>query len=169
MKLLYCKSKVKKKSSENELKPYKISYFSPSLFRVYKKSEKKSFKVTIVRLWFQLMSFGKGRIYYVEDEQGQVVHTSYVMPKCFKFPYLLENEYTIGPCSTISKCRGQGIYPKVLRYIVSNYGDDNTKYYMVVDSMNSPSIRGIEKAGFERIGGMQTRGAFKRYYIKNEE
>ena len=42
--------------------------------------------------------------------------------------------------------RGHGYYPQLLRYILSKYPDKD--FYMIVDEVNIPSIKGIEKAGF---------------------
>ena len=61
-----------------------------------------------------IMILGKSYIYYSKDNTGKVVHTSYVIPKCIKFPFLSDNDYEIGPCMTIPEYRRKGIYPEVL-------------------------------------------------------
>lgn len=85
--------------------------------RLYISGEIKSFKITLIRLLFMIITFGKSYIYYCIDDSGKVIHTSYVIPKCIKFPFLSDNDYEIGPCMTISEYRGKGIYPQVLSYI----------------------------------------------------
>ena len=68
------------------------------------------------------------------------------MGKTFKFPFLNKGEFEIGPCFTLPKFRGRGVYPSVLIYILEK--NKNSKFYMIVHKNNIPSIRGIEKSGF---------------------
>lgn len=107
-------------------------------------------------------------IFSAYSNDNKLLHTSYVVPKCWKFPFLCDNEYEIGPCNTLQQFRGQGIYPKVLEHIVHTIGTKDTKFYMIVDDKNQSSIRGIEKAGFRRSGIVEIRGMFKQYYIKSK-
>ena len=118
----------------------------------------------VARFCFQWMTFGKARIFYVEDENGNLIHTSYVIPKCFKFPFLKKADYEIGPCHTYSEYRGKGIYPMVLRYITSHVGEQDSTFYMIVDSTNISSIRGVLKAGFVQCGTVRKSRIFKRYF-----
>lgn len=130
----------------------------------YLPQENRSLKTTVVRFYFQLMTFGKARVFYVRDEKGNLMHTSYLVPKCFKFPFMKKNDYEIGPCYTYNDYRGKGIYPEVIRYITQNVGNSETIFYMVVDSENTPSIRGVLKAGFVHCGSIRKSRIFKRYY-----
>lgn len=128
--------------------------------------EEASLKSVLVKIIFQIITFGRARIVYVTDN-GNVVHTSYLIPKCIKFPFLCKGDYEIGPCYTAPSYRGRGIYPAVLRYICTNVGNDNTNFYMIVSDTNAPSVRGIEKASFSRIGYVRV-SRFKRYYLSKE-
>lgn len=166
MKLLYVKNKNFSEKVNNE---FDVLEFRPSIGKIYFKGETKSIKVTIIRIWFQIMTFGKAKLVCAVNKTGNIMHTSYVIPKCFKFPFLNKNEYEIGPCNTIAEFRGQGVYPKVLNYITNTVGTESTKFYMIVDSGNLSSVRGIEKAKFEKIGEIEKRGIFKRYFIKSKE
>lgn len=100
-------------------------------------------------IWY-IITFGRSKKIIVLDCEGQVVHTSRVIGKCFKFPFLSKFSAEIGPCATKPNHRGQGIYPNVLRYILSDGGWK--EYYMLVREDNLSSIKGIEKAGFVRVG-----------------
>ena len=64
-------------------------------------------------VWF-FITRGRTYVYYCFDGQNKV-HQSYVMKKCFKFPFLKKNDIHIGPCYTAEEYRGQGIYPAVLK------------------------------------------------------
>ncbi len=165
MKLLFCKNKSQSIQIENN---NGIKIFVPSVFgKLYISNEIKQFKKTLVRIYFTIMTFGKAKIFYVtSDSDTKVIHTSYVFSRCFKFPFLGKKDFIIGPCFTHPDFRGKGIYPMVLDYIVNLLGEKDTKFYMVVDSENTPSIKGIEKAGFERCGEIFKTKILKRYYIK---
>ena len=62
-------------------------------------------------------------------------------------------DFVIGPCVTAASHRGRGIYPAMIRAVCAQrYRQGQRRAYMVVNVHNSPSIRGIEKAGFRRVG-----------------
>lgn len=126
--------------------------------------EKRNFKLLATRLIFQLITFGKAKIYYVKQNE-ELVHTSYVIPKCFKFPFLKKYDYEIGPCFTYPKYRGRGIYPRVIEFISCNIGTDKSGFYMIVDANNVSSVRGIEKAGFKKVGKIKISKVMKKYQI----
>lgn len=86
-----------------------------------------------------------------------------------KFLFLCDNEYEIGPCSTLPQYWGQGIYPKILGHIAYTIGTKDTKFYVIVDDKNKSSIRGIEKVGFQRVGIVEIPGMLKQYYVKSKE
>lgn len=162
MKLLYFKKKVSSEKIENN---FEIKEFTPSVLggRYYLAGEKRNLKTTLVRFYFQLMSFGKAKILYVQDDAGELVHTSYIVPRCYKFSFLKMSDYEIGPCYTYPKYRGKGIYPSMLSFICKNIGNTQTTFYMIVDSENLASVRGIEKAGFELCGTVRRTRVLKRY------
>lgn len=141
-----------------------ISSFTPKMGELTLRGEKISLKLLAVRLLFQIMTRGRARVFYVR-RNGKLVHTSYVLPRCAKFPFLTEGDYEIGPCFTYPEFRGKGIYPAVLEHIRATCGNENTTFYMCVDENNGASIKGIEKAGFERSGEVYVAGFLKKYHI----
>lgn len=153
--LFSCKYQNKIISPEIEIgnKKLKIQKFKIGKNRrLYISGEIKSIKITLSRLIFLIITLGKSYIYYCKDNTGKVVHTSYAIPKCIKFPFLSNNDYEIGPCMTIPEYRGKGIYPQVLNYITYSCGGRDTKFYMLVNPTNESSIKGIKKANFKFCG-----------------
>ena len=141
---------MQKKISSIDKLDLNIQKFNPRFFKLYLPNEERNVKSTLVRLFFCMIARKRFIIYYCCNEKGELMHTSFTVSKCIKFPFLTKNDCHIGPCETYTKFRGQGIYPKVLRYIISDYNAE--KYYMIVHESNASSIRGIEKAGFEKVG-----------------
>lgn len=142
--------------------PYELKVFQPKLGRLMLPGERWSVKAAANRLIFQIATRGKARVFYVEQE-GQLVHTSYVVPRCGKFPFLQESDFEIGPCYTYPQFRGKGVYPQVLCGICRELGDSHTTFYMIVSDTNLPSIKGVEKAGFQTCGSVEVSRLFKRY------
>lgn len=140
---------------------YDIESITLKFGKLYVEDEKRSFGTTLSRLRFALLSKNRARIFYVRDG-SRVVHTSYVIPKCRKFPFLNKNDFEIGPCYTDKEYRGLGIYPQVLKHIIIN--GEGTTYYMIVSDTNKSSIRGVQKAGFEICGNV-CKTKFKRYKL----
>lgn len=101
-------------------------------------------------LFWNIISLGRCKAYRVLSENGELIHESLVIRKCYKFPFLKGRDIEIGPCKTNPEWRGKGIYPAVLRYILSTEISDAGIAYMIIDKNNNASIRGVEKAGFRR-------------------
>ncbi len=68
------------------------------------------------------------------------------------------NEAEIKFCLTLPEARGQGLYPMVISAIKGYLSKKGlVRVYMCVHKENKPSIRGIEKAGFECVGSLKLR------------
>lgn len=143
-----------------------VKVFRPRLFGgLMLSGEMRSIKQLFARLFFQTITVGKARVFYVSDGDS-LMHTSYVIPNCIKFPFMKKDDLEIGPCYTYPEYRGRGLYPAVLRAICNYYKDGNVHYYMIVDSENTASIKGIEKAGFEKCGTVRVTKYTKRYKLE---
>lgn len=65
------------------------------------------------------------------------------------------NEAEIKFCLTLPEARGKGLYPAVINAILKYLKDNGlANVYMCVHKDNKSSIRGIEKAGFERVSAL---------------
>lgn len=120
-------------------------------------------------LFWNTVTMGRCRIYSIRHGM-EVVHTSYVIEKCYKFPFLGKRNrrnIEIGPCYTKENYRGLGIYPYVLSYILERELEGDKKAYMIVDQKNVPSQKGIAKVGFVKIGPVR-KDVWKRYVITNK-
>lgn len=162
MMLLYQYTAAPEKE-EFKISEYAIKVFQPNLFSWKLPKERLSIKTLLVRMMFYAITWGKARVVYATSESGDIMHTSYVIPKCIKFPFLQKYDYEIGPCVTNPQYRGRGIYPNVINYICGHFAQEGTVFYMIVNANNTPSIRGIEKAGFEKCGTVEKSGLLKAY------
>lgn len=117
-------------------------------------------------IFWSFASGGKYKLYYVRDEDGAIVHISYVIYRSFKFPFMkYGKDVQIGPCITDKRMRGKGYYPTVLNTICKSERADN--YYILIQDINKPSIRGVEKAGFQKIGYLEQSSLLKVYREKD--
>ena len=165
MKLLYSYKKNIHSQNEKRLTTHDVKIFTPTIPKLILPGEIWDLKKILTRLFFQIISKGKAKIYYISDGD-KIKHTSYVVPKCFKFTFLGESDYEIGPCYTYSQYRGQGLYPMVLRSICDSLGNIGTTFFMIVDDSNISSVRGIEKAGFVICGEIVVTKYTKIYKLK---
>ena len=104
-------------------------------------------------------------IYYL-CKGTTIVHSSFCTPKSFKFPFMKENDYHIGPCFTDRRYRGKAIYPRVLKYIADEINDGENKIYMIISEDNISSRNGVKKAGFEEVALLKRTKFLRRYYVK---
>lgn len=160
--LLYIKRYV---FCENKILNSKINVFIPRIGNLIIPGEKINIKIKLMRLYFLLLSRGKAKVYYIfNKEKNDMVHTSYLIPQCWKFSFLSKNDFEIGPCFTAPQYRGRGIYTNVLNYISSQEENNMANFYMIVNSKNIASIKGIENAGFKKIGIIKKCKYLKFYY-----
>lgn len=142
---------------------YEIHKEIPRLFRAYPMQDI-SFKNIAHNIYWWLITCGRYRVWCAYDGE-KVIYTSYVIPKCYKFPFLKKDSYEIGPCFTDKDYRGKNIYPAVLSKIVSRSGTA----YMIINDANTPSIRGVIKAGFITEPGEIKCDKMKRYLYVMEK
>jgi len=117
-------------------------------------------------LYWNVITLGKARSYILTDEKGGIAHYSFVMPKCYKFPFMRSQksgDIEIGPCFTREKDRGRGLYPYVISQIANSHNKCGA-IYMVIHNKNTSSIIGVEKAGFKRRQSLK-KTIFKSFII----
>ncbi len=151
-------------------KDLKIQEFTPKPFRLFADWEKqKDLATFIFRSYISILTFGKTKLFCIIDNNNQVRHSAYVIPKNIKYSFLKKGEYSIGPCNTPESYRGQGLYPYMLNYITSR--DNHSSYYVFIREDNQASRRGAEKAGFvmcyDRIKDTKVLKIFKLVKEKN--
>ncbi len=101
-------------------------------------------------LWNLTKGKGFYKKYTLVNSEGKKVSFAEVLNKCPFLRFLPKDAIHIGPCLTPEEFRGNGYYPLLLKHIASQY--ESTECYMFVREGNTASIKGIEKAGFKRIG-----------------
>lgn len=116
-------------------------------------------------LFWNMFTFGNCCTYRIYDpyDSNRIIHESYVIHRCYKFPFLKNSDIEIGPCYTHKNWRGQGIYPSVLRAIIQKELTEHSRSYMIIDSSNTSSIRGVKKVGYTRVSYVTKSKFFKVY------
>ena len=96
---------------------------------------------------------------YVARVGGVAAHRSWLhfdvlVPSLFGFPAGVP---VVGDCTTEPAFRGLRLYPLVLAHIVADLRarGDAASLHVLVAPDNLPSIRGIERAGFRRLGHLR--------------
>lgn len=106
-------------------------------------------------IWYISTRLNGGEYWFYELlKDNRVVSYAEVCTGHWQFPFIgysRKNKFHIGPCYTIPEARGNGYYPMLLNAIMQDLGADK-EYYMIVDSTNTASLRGVTKAGFSIVG-----------------
>lgn len=140
-----------------------------TLFDLKLPGEKCNIRTLVTRWIFALISKGGIEIYYVtEAASGEIIHSSSVMGRSLKFPFMGDGDIHIGPCITSPDYRGRGIYKQVLRFINGEKQESCQRAYMLVSEGNLPSIKGIEASGFRQIGTVEKSKILKIYRECND-
>lgn len=109
---------------------------------------------------FQCHKYDGVKDFFVAKNIDSVQHISWIYFHNHRNRLLSlgEREAEIKFCLTLPALRGRGIYPTVIRKIMNYLNSKGlNRVYMCVHKDNHPSIRGIEKAGFRRVGEIRLR------------
>ena len=101
--------------------------------------------------------------FFVATDAAGVQHISWIYYHDNRNRLLSLNpqEAEIKFCLTLPALRGRGIYPKVILEILNYLSKKGIKrVYMCVHRDNHASIRGIEKAGFQKVGDIVLKKLF---------
>jgi RimJ/RimL family protein N-acetyltransferase len=101
--------------------------------------------------------------FFVYRPNGRVGHISwlYYHDDPNRLLRLRTGECEIKFCLTLPEFRGCGVYPAALKTIQRDLRQRGfQRCFICVDRDNLPSIRGIEKAGFRRVGDVRLRKLF---------
>ena len=49
--------------------------------------KQEKFHEKIFRFYISILTFGKTKVYYVENEKDEIIHSSYLKPQNFKYPF----------------------------------------------------------------------------------
>lgn len=111
----------------------------------------------------------KGKKKYFITENGVSVHNSLLFNKLNILKLIQKKGPAIGDCFTNPDFRGKSIYPFVISHISNETLIENKikEVFIIVNSDNRSSIRGIEKAGFEKVASIKAR-RWLLFYFKKE-
>lgn len=104
---------------------------------------------------FQCHLFDNVKDFFIARNNDGIQHISWIYyhNNHNRILSLGENEAEVKFCLTLPAARGLGVYPIVINSIAQFlYQKGVKRVFMCVHEENQPSIRGIEKAGFHRVG-----------------
>lgn len=145
-------------------------FWQPSLFRLKPKGSQWALS------WWWFYHFTKVlrnkpsyTIFLVYKDKA-VAHHSVASVKCFKFPFMEEEDIHIGPIWTDPEHRGEGLAKSTVASLVEFLAKGNRGFWAMVDMENTAEITVFEKLGFVDLGVVKRnkRFLFSRYtYDKN--
>ncbi len=119
-------------------------------------------------LQIQSSALTNNKIKYFVAEGDVEVHKSILFPKIHILSLIGKKGPAIGDCSTLISHRGRSLYPIVINHIANeqlNLGV--SEVFMIVNTDNVSSIKGITKAGFQRIAMIKAT-RFLLFYFKKD-
>lgn len=107
----------------------------------------------------------KKKCYFIVDN-GKTIHNSYLFFKVHLLKLIKKRGPVIGDCYTNSDYRGKSIYPFVINSIANEILNENnfSEVFIIVNSNNESSIKGIEKAEFVLYSKILTKRFLFFYY-----
>jgi RimJ/RimL family protein N-acetyltransferase len=89
---------------------------------------------------------GSGALLIYEGQR--VVHYSGFTRRYWRFPFVADDDFQIGATWTDPPCRGKGLASLALQMVVATLAKPGRRLWYVVEDVNEPSIRVVEKARF---------------------
>lgn len=102
--------------------------------------------------------FDSGGELFLAFNEGKLAHLCWLFyhpgfKEQWAHIHLKKDEAHIASAHTDSEFRGQNIYPAVLQHILKYVAEKNIRcVYITSSPKNIASVRGIEKAGFSKVG-----------------
>jgi hypothetical protein len=105
----------------------------------------------------KVISYNKTTYRFLNKDQ--VIHRSTLFKSVFLLRLLNKKGPVIGDCFTNTNYRGLSLYPKMIHYIakINLFEKNLNELFIIVDTTNAASIRGIEKAGFIKYAQITTK------------
>ena len=117
---------------------------------------------------FLKRGFNRTFVEYDLCKNNKVISKAVLISKDAVYQFLPPKGIHLGFCETVKDERGKGYYPALLKYICRV--NPTMDFHMIVKVNNTASIRGIEKAGFKRYGGIKNnKGHFIITTFYNDE
>ena len=109
----------------------------------------------------EIVSPTKKKFFIVDNDK--TIHQSFLFKKIFLLKLIREKGPAIGDCMTIAEYKGKSIYPFVINFIAREELEKNKQkeVFIIVNTDNISSIKGIEKAGFK----LHTKITAKRFLM----
>lgn len=108
----------------------------------------------------------KNRKSYWMYDKDTVVHKSFLYTNVQIIKLINKTGLVIGSCYTNPNYRGRSIYPKVISHIAKD-NKESKDIFIVVDTNNIASIKGIEKAGYKKIAYIKSKKWLFLYFDKH--
>jgi hypothetical protein len=113
--------------------------------------------------WHITSGFSFYRWSILDQTTGEELAYSHTSYRLWHFLFIKQlckegNGYFVGPDATIPPERKKGLHPYLLWTILSSLQKEGRPLYGRVAMHNTASIKGLEKAGFRRVGYMKRIG-----------
>ncbi|MDR6846433.1 hypothetical protein [Flavobacterium granuli] len=125
--------------------------------------------LTAKRYTIEKQKISINKIKYYIEENNKIIHSSCLFMSLHILKLIHKKGPAIGDCFTNNEHRGKSIYPFVINSIANEIISENgsSEIFILVDSNNFNSIRGIEKAGYVLHSKIVTK-RFLFFYFKTK-
>lgn len=98
--------------------------------------------------------------------KNNIIHYTFVLPKCFRLPFMKKSDLEVGPCYTHPDYRGRGLTPYILKEVFKNHATSDI--FGLIRHDNEKSIRAVEKIFMQQTGVCNRKevfGIFPKFII----
>lgn len=140
----------------------KYNYYKPRLWSIAPKGLK--WKYPFPLYWvLAYLSFFKNDYYTILTiyHDRCLIHYTCLIPPFFQTPFMNDQDLQVGPIWTSKQFRRKGLAKFGISSMTSQYSQNIRKFWYIVRKENKPSIKLIDKLGFEYYGeGVKKNGLF---------
>jgi len=132
---------------------YRLGFWRPSLSRPFPPGRRDprilSYSFMHTAGLFETPSYSMVRL---SAPDGSIAHSSLIMPRFARFPFMGLDDLQIGATETSPTHRGRGLAVRAIDETIAALGHSGRTFWYLTEDANTASIAVIRKAGFSLVG-----------------
>lgn len=132
---------------------YRLSFWQPSMSRPFPPGRRDprilAYSVMHATGLFASSSYSMVQLL---TPDGSIAHSSLIMPRFARFPFMGLDDLQIGATETSPIHRGRGLAVRAIDETIATLGRSGRTFWYLTEDANTASIAVIRKAGFSLVG-----------------
>ncbi|NPV60813.1 MAG: GNAT family N-acetyltransferase [Actinobacteria bacterium] len=144
---------------------FRYKEWKPSLLRMKPREASRELYVWWIYYFNKIISNQYAYSIYLVYHDYKLIHYTIISTKCFKFPFMGDEDIQIGPSWTAEKYRGKGIASSIILSVLRQYSKGGRRFYWIAREKNNSSRKLIERLAFQNLGAIERRAILGLFHV----